>query len=289
MWVTYSILTALFESLKDVASKAGLLSLNEYTMAWGLRIFSLPVLIPLLLLQGLPRFSPSFLPALLVGGSLNILATVLFLKSLKHSDMSLCVPLVAFTPVFLLLTSPVMLGEWPSVQGVVGVLLIVSGSYILNAAGNTGGWTRPFVSLFREKGPRTMLVVAFIWSITSNIDKIGITGSSIVAWIVAVNLFAGLLLWPVAHRRLRGGCIDRRGVLILIAAGLLAAVRSLFQMAALTLSLVAYVISIKRTSALFTIAFAGLFFKEKGIGYRFLGGVIMITGVFLILTGPTPR
>ena len=282
MWLLLSFLTAAFESLKDVACKKGLQNLDEYTLAWGIRAFSLPPLLIYLVLTGIPGLDAGFWPALLVGGTLNVAATVLFLKALKYSDLSLSIPMVTFTPVFLLLTSPLILGEFPGPAGVIGIVLIVLGSYLLNIRTVRGGWSRPIVALFREKGPRTMLLVAFIWSVTSNIDKIGISNSSIVFWIVAVNLYSALVLTPVLRKG--GGGLWRKGRWgIMALVGVLASLRSIFQMAALSMALVSYVISIKRTSVVFTILLGFLLFREKGISERLLGALIMLGGVFLIL------
>lgn len=284
MWFLFSLLTALFESLKDVLSKISLREVDEYVVAWAIRFFSLPFLIPLLFFVDLPAIKGTFWLALLLGGVLNMVATLFYMKALKYSDLSITVPLVTFTPVFLLATSPLILGEFPSLSGLIGILLVVSGSYVLNIRDIQRGLWAPFRGLLREKGPRFMLAVAFIWSITSNIDKIGATHSSVIIWVLAVNVVSAVLLFPVAlHRILKNrGILTSRNIGILAGVGLIAALRSFFQITAITLTLVTYVISIKRTSALFAILFGALVFKEKGFRERILGGVIMVTGVFLI-------
>ena len=54
------------------------------------------------------------------------------------------------------------------------------------------------------------------------------------------------------------------------------------QMIAINLTFVAYVISVKRTSALFSVILGKIILKEKGIKERLLGAAIMVSGVFLI-------
>ena len=53
-------------------------------------------------------------------------------------------------------------------------------------------------------------------------------------------------------------------------------------MMAINLTLVAYVIAIKRTSAIMSSLFGFWLFKEKGIKERLLGVVLMVLGVILI-------
>ena len=213
-----------------------------------------------------------------------MVATVFYMKALKYSDLSIAVPMVTFTPVFLLATSPLILGEFPTLSGLAGLLLVVAGSYLLNIKDIRKGVWSPFRALVREKGPRFMLGVALIWSITSNIDKIGVMHSSVLIWVLAVNMLSAAFLFPVALFRVlkNRNLLSGRNLGILTGVGLIAALRSLFQITAITLTLVAYVISIKRTSAIFGILFGALIFKEKGFRERIMGGAIMVAGVVLI-------
>ena len=52
---------------------------------------------------------------------------------------------------------------------------------------------------------------------------------------------------------------------------------------ALTMNIVPYVISLKRSNILFSIILGGLFFKEKDIAQKILGASIIILGVLMII------
>jgi drug/metabolite transporter (DMT)-like permease len=58
-----------------------------------------------------------------------------------------------------------------------------------------------------------------------------------------------------------------------------------FQMVAIGLTNVAYVISIKRTSIAWSVLAGYFVFKEKNIKVRLLGAAVMIAGVVLIILG----
>lgn len=60
------------------------------------------------------------------------------------------------------------------------------------------------------------------------------------------------------------------------------AVLTLFHMIAVSMTLVAYAIAIKRTSILFTVLWGALLFKEKNFKERLIGAAIMLAGVLLI-------
>ena len=284
LWFIFSFFTAFFESLKDVFSKKSLKNIDEYVVSWSLRFFALPFLVPLLFFIEIPSLGNKFWLALLIGGSLNVITTILYMKAIKHSDLSITVPMVTFTPLFLLLTSPLIVGEFPSFFGLIGVLLIVAGSYTLNIKQRHEGYLAPFKALLKEKGPKLMLLVAFIWSITSNIDKIGVQNSSAIFWVIATDIFIALIMSPIMIYKSRTNMHHiRTSYKVLLPIGLFSAIASIFQMIAISLTLVAYVISIKRTSAIMSVLFGHLIFKEEGVKERLLGAIIMVIGVLFIV------
>jgi len=282
-WFIFAVLTAFFESTKDVFSKKGLKYTDEYVVSWSLRFFALPFLIPLLFFIAVPSLNGKFWAALVIGGSLNILTTILYMKAIKYSDLSITVPMVAFTPLFLLATSPLIVGEFPTLAGLIGVFLIVTGSYVLNFKEKYRGYLFPLKALLKEKGPKLMLIVAFLWSITSNIDKIGLQSSSPVFWVIAINVFVTLVLFPIMlYKSQISPDQFKTGLKALFPVGFCSALTLIFQMTAISMALVVYVISIKRTSSVMSVLFGRLIFKEKDTGERLLGTVIMILGIIFI-------
>jgi uncharacterized membrane protein len=282
-WVVLSLLTALCESLKDVFSKKGLANIDEYVIAWSLRFFALPFLLSILFFVKLPALTKDFWLALFLGGGLNAICTILYMKAIKRAALSLTVPLVAFTPLFLLLTSPFMIGEFPDLSGIDGILLIVIGSYVLNFSATRRGYLAPFRALFKESGPRLMLLVAFLWSITANFDKIGIRNSSPLFWSIATTVFMSFALIPIMLYK-SPYAVKQIPVVLkkLLPIGFFCALTVIFQMLAVSLTLVAHVIAIKRTSTVMSVAWGYLIFKEEGFKNRLLGASIMVVGVLLI-------
>jgi drug/metabolite transporter (DMT)-like permease len=282
-WIVLSFLTALCESLKDVFSKKGLANVDEYVIAWSLQFFALPFLLTMLFFVKIPALGNQFWPALLLGGGLNVVTTILYMKAIKQSALSLTVPMVAFTPLFILMTSPLMVGEFPNWGGVLGVLFIVAGSYVLNLGERQRGYLAPFRALVQERGPRLMLITAFLWSITANFDKIGVQNSSPIFWSIAISMFSALVLFPIIlHKSTRAVKQIPTRLQVLAPIGFFGALTAIFQMTAISLTLVAYVIAIKRTSAVMSVLWGHFIFKEKGLRERLLGAGIMLLGVALI-------
>lgn len=282
-WLLLSFFTAICEASKDIFSKKSLSKSDVYIVAWAYRLYALPFLVPLYWVIEIPEIIPQFWWALVLGGGLNVITTILYTKAINHSDLSTTVPMVAFTPLFLLITSPIIVGEFPKFMGIVGVLFIVFGSYLLNVKQAKKGLFSPFTALLKDNGPRYMLMVAFIWSITSNIDKVGVMSSSPMFWAVTVNFFIAVAMVPVvmakSKKRLYQIIENSRS---LIPVGIFSAATLIFQMMAIELAMVAYVISIKRTSAILVVIASFWIFKEKSVGYRLLGASVMVAGVMII-------
>jgi drug/metabolite transporter (DMT)-like permease len=330
MWLFLASLTAFFEACKDATGKQSLKTLDEYSVLFGFMAVGVVMLCPVLWLSGgIPPLQPNFWWALLIGGSLNILAFTLYVRALKIADMSLTVPLVTLTPLFLLATSPLIVQEWPTWADGVGVVLLVIGSYALNlqapamgsppvlpselSSGLSSGLSSelssglllptsplstpispvssfssyanvfsPLLAMARNPGSRLMLCVAFIWSITSNFDKIGVINSSPLFW--AFSLFAVIAagMVPFVFRRGRGLKPLLAQWQLMGVTGGFNAIAVTFQMWALTMAPVAQVIAVKRMSALLSVLFGHFFFGEKGLRSRLIGAAIMVSGVVIM-------
>jgi uncharacterized membrane protein len=267
IWILFATLTALFESSKDVVSKRGLQTLDEYVVAWSMVFFTLPLMLPFLGLIEIPELGDNFIRALIAGGSLNVVAMLLYIRAIKLADLSLAVPLITFTPLFLLVTSP----------------LIVLGSYILNLKHKKQGYFAPFRALLSDKGAQLMFLVAFIWSFSSTIDKVGVRNSSPTFWAIAIHCYIATGMFPIMLYQSRQSLKTIvHNLPTLVPIGFLQGLVVLCQMQAISLTLVAHVISIKRMSALLSVLWGHLIFKEKGLKERATGATIMVLGVVLI-------
>lgn len=283
MWLILAILSAFFEAVKDVVSKHNLKANDEYVVTWSLTFFTAAFLTPLLFIIEIPPLNQQFWIALLIGSSMNAVIALLYIKAIKLSDLSLAVPLVALTPLFMLLTSPLIVGEYPNFFDGIGVFLIVMGSYLLNIKEKSQGYLAPFKALLHQPGSKLMLLVAFLWSITTNFDKIGVQNSSPIFWVFALLTTMSVLLLPVLLHKTSN---PKRQIIqylpMLMATGFFNALGVICQMQALTMTLVVQVIALKRTSVLMGVLFGHFIFKEKDIQERFLGAAIMMGGVLFI-------
>lgn len=282
-WLALALVTAFAEATKDLVSKRTMLTARSGFVAWALSAFSAPLLWAAALATGVESPEPQFYPAVGVTIALFIVAVLLYMKAIQASDLSLTLPMVSFTPAFMLVTGPLVLGEQPEPRGLVGVVTIVLGAYLLNIKDARQGLLRPIAALAREPGPRYMLAVALIFSITATTAKVAIEASTPLTSMATLHSGSALVLTVVmlARRTITVETLRRhwRGALLI---GLLVALAETCLAYAISLTLAVYAVSIKRLSILIGALLGFVVFKEKNLGPRLLGAAVMVAGLVLI-------
>ena len=283
MWVFYAVLNPIFDSLKGVFSKKASKRVDPLLVSWFNNLIPLILFSPLLFFIDL-KFNYQFFEALFISGIINITSAILYHRAIFKDDISVVVPMLSFTPLFLLFLSPLIVGEFPDAWGLIGTILIISGSYLLNINLKKQGIFSPLKSLLKNKGTFYMLIVAFIWAISANYDKRGIKASSIYQYIIFVNLFItiGTTIFVYSKRKvsLQALKLEYKNLLMV---GFLTSLAYFVHMTAITLTLVVYVVSLKRTGGMISVLLGYFIFKEQNIRQRFLGSAIMFIGVLFII------
>lgn len=282
-WFFFAISTAFLQSVRDVFNKKAISKVDEYVNTFSLNLLTAICSLPLLLFNNIPTLGNNFIYAVVAIGILNTIAYLLFFKAIKASDLSIVAPITTFSPILLLVTSPFIVGEFPNVLGILGIFIIVIGAYVLKFQDKNRGYLFPLKSLFNETGARLMFGVVLVWSISANVDKIGVQNSSPIMWAIAGHLSVAVFTLPILFLKSKPNIKNiKSSGLNLILIGFINALAIVCQMTALQLALVSYVIAVKRMSGLFNVLWGWLIFKEQDIRERIAGSIIMILGVVVI-------
>ena len=225
----------------------------------------------------------AFWPLLVLGGALGGVTYCLYGLALKRGDLSLTLPMLAFTPLFLLITSPLTLGEFPRPGGLVALPWWSSEPTCLicgNGATACSGRSKPLVT---NAGSRLMLLVAAILEHRGNIDKLGLQASSPPCGRPASTPPPPWRSFPLPL----GACAVRARAAgfprAICLAGALEAAGLFCQMHALPLTQVSYVIAVKRLSIIFGVLLGAMVFREPDLAHRLPGAAVMVAGVFFIV------
>jgi len=250
---------------------------------------SLPgiLLLPFSVYFGIPDVPNEFWYLLFILVLLEITAMWLYVLSIRDAPLHLTLPYMAFTPVFNIVTGYFALGEVISIQGGLGIILIVMGAYLLNLDQITKSGINlfaPLAAIFKLKGSRFMLIAAGIYSLTSVYSKRAMQyvppeefGALYFSIIGITLLLIVLLTQPVTLRH-----FAKRPKANLIVGSFMALMVFTHFMAISQVE-VAYMIAVKRTSMIFGMLLGAWMFKDMILRQHLSAGLIMLAGVFLIL------
>jgi drug/metabolite transporter (DMT)-like permease len=284
-WFGPALLTALFSAteialIKRFAGDRTPLEMIAFPLAYSLPFFLL--LLPLL---PAPDLHPEFWSAALLLLPFNLLGMTLSYWAVRVSPLSLTMPLLAFTPLIIIMTGLLILGEIPNRWGLVGIGSVVVGSYVINLRSGGGlSFFAPFRAMVRERGPLLMLLAATVYGFT------GVWGKKLI--LLSSPLHAGTyffllqnstftLAFLLASRGRPGALFQRPGAGVLIGAVFFAHI--LFHFMAISMTQASYMIAIKRLNGLFGVLYGGMLFKEKDMGRRLTGALLMAVGAGLIV------
>lgn len=281
--IIFALGVALIKGIQSVYQRKNALDTDEFVTAWSSRAFGLPVLLFAIAYQGVPDLGAKFFMMAVPQSAVIALTSILIAKAFKESDASIVTPMFALSPILVLGTSFIILSENPSLLGLIGIVLITAGAYLLKIE-ESKKILDPLKKLWEERGVQLILAVILIYSVTANIDKIGVKESSAVMWPLTVYFLSTLFMTPVMIKKSKGWrqkiSKDWRPLALL---GLLGGASIILQMAAFELTLVSYVVAIKRLSIPVAVILSFLMLKEKdSFKERMEGSILMVIGAVLI-------
>jgi drug/metabolite transporter (DMT)-like permease len=282
LWILLSLGTALFSASEAALTRHGFEHTSPSSAVAAPLIFSLPLFALTLPFLDTPQVQPEFWSVLIILVPINAAGFYLQTWSFKSSPLSLTVPFMAFTPAFVLLTGFLYLGERPSAWGCAGVLITVIGGYILYADGKGGVWA-PFKAILHERGSMLMLGAALVWSVASVMGKQLILLSSplYAGCVFSLSHNVALLILLVIIGQIRPAELRTKAKHGL-GLGLCLYLHILCHFAAVSMTTVAYMLSIKRLNGLFALGFEHFFFGQPLLRHRLHGTAWMTAGAVII-------
>jgi len=172
----------------------------------------------------------------------------------------------------------------PNITALTGVLLVSTGSYLLNIDLAKKGILEPVKAMFRERGSRLMLIVAFIYSLTASLGKLCVLRSSPVFFGTVYFGFLTICLFPISLIRMKGEIkpFFKNPVLYCLI-GFAFGLSILCHFQAVQLVDVSLMISVKRTSLLFGVLYGHWLFGERQFSKRIVGATVMFAGLVMIV------
>lgn len=267
MWFVFALLSALFISMRKVSEKHLAQRIHYFTFGWAQQLFALPVVFVAWLLAGefLNPFTlgPNFwLPTMLIWFGFCPLSSFLYINALKHGELSKVLPLQSLGPIFALMLAWPLLHELPSLSALVGITIVVLGVYILNLKGK---YLHNPLGIFKgDKASIHMLLNLMLIAVAGTLSAIAIKASEPLFFGFVSTLGSVFILYACAllFRVRELSEIKRHMVPMSIAGGLFGA-SYLTHMVALSLGPVAYVSTVRGSSAVIGAVLGFMYLKES--------------------------
>jgi uncharacterized membrane protein len=303
--LSLAVATSAVNVVMDVSRKKALYRRDLITTTFWMRLFAFLLIscgfVYRLCVEGVPAihdcgpifglFGASwppltkFLLCMAVDSCLIAALQFFYLSALQSSDLSLCSPFLAFTPVLLIPVGYLLLRELPTQGQMLGVILVLCGSLLMNRSAFRVSLLEPLKEIFRQRGSRYMLICAFIFAVTNPLDKVIVQMSNPATYALCYGLML-VLIYGILSLSCRnaGGLPKGRASTWVVCAGVLDGAVLLLQFAAYRYLDVFVTVTIKRAGVILSVLAGWLIFREKNIANRLVVACVMLVGVVLITT-----
>src|SRR5437879_6271435 len=120
MWIIFGLISAFSDDAKNVLAKHNAHHFDPLVITWAWVTYSLIIVGPLMFFKGIPHLDGVFWTAFSVRIILDTISLILYVRALKNTDLSLSLPMLALTPLFLVLTDFIINHEFPKTLGLIG-------------------------------------------------------------------------------------------------------------------------------------------------------------------------
>ena len=200
MGLLLSFLSSLLAAAKDLVSKRLASRLDGTVSTFASFAFALPyygVVLAVLFLLELEtlELSLAFLGLVFLRSITDTFAEILKMYALSYGDISLVASFFSLSPLFLLITSPLITGDEVSEFGLAAVGLIVVGSLLMVYRSAPGNWGA------QKKGILLALGASVFFSLNSCFDRLAVKQGTPVMAGFAMTLLSALFLLPLVLMR----------------------------------------------------------------------------------------
>tara|TARA_R110002049_G_scaffold221841_9_gene393327 strand:+ start:906 stop:1778 length:873 start_codon:yes stop_codon:yes gene_type:complete len=245
------------------------------------------ICLPLLLILNPSELSPKFWINIFFAALLDMAGTLFLVMSLSKTDLSVFGPLNAYKVVISMFLAMIFIGEIPSLQGFIGVGIIVLGSYFLfPVSGNIN--SNRLLELILEKGVQYRFLSILLFSIGTLPLKQAVVASDALATTVFWCLI-GFPLAIIAHTvflkdNFKTDLTQSKNSLPqFIYLGSLIFLMQYMTMIVLSQLLIAYSLALFQLAMVLQVFLGYRIFNEKHILRRFAASMVMIVGSLLVL------
>lgn len=216
----------------------------------------------------------------IAGGIFGAAGNYCLIKALSRGDLSVLGPINAYKPLTAMIFAILLAGEIPSLAGLLGIVLLIAGSYVIFSTTREGF----SLELFKRKDIRyrifalilTAIEAVFIKNVISNSDIL----TSFILWSFFGAFFAAILQ---AKHKIKFKFPDKLSLLKLIFVITFAGIMQYSTNIVFERMNVSYALALFQLSAVLNVILGWKIFKEKDLIKKLAGSIIMVSGAVIII------
>ncbi len=251
----------------------------------------------LLNVSGLVLFFPVFLlilpeiylpleivPYLLVSG---LAETVYFIglgKAYESGDLSIVYPVARSSPVFVTIAAAIFLGETVSLTGLLGILVIFIGVYVLHLKGMTRDDLVAPIRYLMSGSSKYAVIAALGTTVYSITDKLGVTAVDplLYSFWLGFSVTGMMIIVTIRRKGIQAIRNEFSSPIRITFAGILMRGGYMMVLYAMSLAQVSYILALRQISVVLGALMGVVFLGESYGRVRIIGSLIIFTGVYIL-------
>ncbi|MBI4177731.1 MAG: DMT family transporter [Candidatus Aenigmarchaeota archaeon] len=277
-WELLALVAALSSGSARLVHRHVMKKEGHVAYSWILNLLGVVFFLPLLSRGINMPASPYAWLLALFAGLLWAIVSLLGLKSYRYTQVSLRDPLARTDVLFLLLFSSLILAESITIEKLSGFFIIFSGLVVL-----TWHNGRLFGKL-SDKGVKLTLFTAVLNGFVAVVDKMALAYFAPAFYGFLMFFIPSVYLTPLALRNRIGikSLVSKKAGWV-VAVSVLIVISYYSQLSAYSLTEVSNVFPVLQLSSLVAVIGGAIFHKERDLGLRLIGAVLMILGTVIIV------
>lgn len=162
VWFWLAILSAIFQSFKEISIKNNLRELHSNSLIFLLSWLSVVFWLPFVLYIWVPELSLKFWLVFFVSWTLFYIWKIFSFKAIQIEDVSYLAPFKWLLTIWVVILSIFILDEYPSFLWLLWIVLIIIWTYLLNINSSNKKLIDPFLHIIKNKLLIWLLVVLWV-------------------------------------------------------------------------------------------------------------------------------
>ena len=288
-WFAIALLSAFLSAFAAITQKKVLIKLEALEFSFLLSLVNLIFSIPLFFFIDYGTINSFNLTILLIKSVIGVGAFFCVMLALKNLEISNALPLLALTPGFIAVFAFILLGESLQSIEVVGLILLMSGIFILES-GNGKKFLLPLTIFIKSKYHRFVILALLLFTASSILDKLlliklNLSPISLTAFqhIYFAIMFSIIYFFFRKKTEPLPQMVNKNNLGWIALISVLTIGYRYTQVVAIGLASVALVLAVKRTSVFWATIIGGKLFSDKDLLKRSIAAILILIGAILIL------